>query len=214
MSAVMDALYVGQSVFLVVRDPHARENVWCREFASESTYAYQIAYHDLNESGFEIMSITGDGRVALSFLFPGVPIQMCHFHQKQIIVQCVTQNPQLEAGQEILALIDTLTYTDEATFINAFHTWCKKWGHFLNERTVNPDTGRKQYTHRKLRRARSSINNHLPLLFTYLKYPELNIPNTTNSLDGSFSKVKTARRVHTGLRHERLIKLMLSLLRK
>ena len=210
----MDATYSSNSVFVVVRDPNEKENVWCREFLSESTYAYQVAYAELLEKGFTITGITGDGRVALPFLFPGVPIQMCHFHQKQIVVQCTTLNPTLATGQEVLDLINTLTYTDEETFTEAFNTWCKKWHDFLNEKTTNPNTNRKQFTHRKLRRARSSIKRHLPFLFTYLKYPELNMPNTTNSLDGSFAKVKTARRVHTGLRYDRSVKLMLSLLQK
>lgn len=214
MCAVMDATYAGDAVFLVVRDSHRSENVWCQEFVTESTYAYQVAYHELIDGGFEIISITGDGRVALPFLFPGIPVQMCHFHQKQIIIQCTTLNPKLEAGQEILALVNTLTYTDEATFAKALSLWCTKWFTFLNEKTTNPDTGKEYYTHRKLRRARSSLKMHLSILFTYLRYPELNIPNTTNSLDGSFAKVKTARRVHTGLRRARLLKVLLSLIQK
>jgi hypothetical protein len=214
MCAVMDATRVGESVFLVVRDSHQRENVWCRLFSSETTAAYQIAYQELVEQGFEIVSITGDGRVALSYLFPGIPIQMCHFHQKQIIVQCTTLNPKLVCGQEILALVNTLTTTDEPTFTKAFRAWCDTWHDFLNEKTINPDTGRTQYTHRNLRRARTSLKTHLPVLFTYQKYPDLHIPNTTNSLEGSFAKVKTAVRVHTGLRRRRLVKLVRSLIQK
>lgn len=214
MNAVMDATYTGDSVFVVVRDERAKENVWCKEFSTESPYAYQIAYKELIKQGFNIASITGDGRVALQYLFPDTPVQMCHFHQKQIIIQCVTLNPKLEAGKEILALIETLSTTNEETFTKAFNAWCLKWHDFLNERTVSPETGRKPYTHRKLRRARTSITTHLPFLFTYLKFSELNIPNTSNSLEGTFAKVKTARRVHSGLRRARLVKLLLSLLRK
>ena len=209
----MDATYAGDKVFVVVRDPVRKENIWCKTYSSESTYAYQEAYRELTEQGFLITGITGDGRVAVPFLFP-VPIQMCHFHQKQIIVTCTTKNPKLPAGREILDLINTLTTTDEETFTRRFNEWCAKWDSFLKEKTLNPETGRSQYTHRKLRRARTSIKTHLPYLFTYQKYPELNMPNTTNSLDGSFGKVKTARRVHTGLKPHRQMKLLLSLLRK
>lgn len=35
-----------------------------------------------------------------------------------------------------------------------------------------------------------SLKINLPFLFTYLKYSELNIPNTTNFLDGSVSQLK------------------------
>ena len=45
-------------------------------------------------------------------------------------------------------------------------------------------------------------------------HPELNIPNTTNSLDGSFKKVKNAIAVHSGLTQERKLKLVMSLIMK
>ncbi|HSW62829.1 MAG TPA: hypothetical protein VLH56_05930 [Dissulfurispiraceae bacterium] len=42
----------------------------------------------------------------------------------------------------------------------------------------------------------------LPSLFTYQKHPELNIPNTTNSLDGLFAHLKDLLRVHRGLKKD------------
>jgi len=98
----------------------------------------------------------------------------------------VTNNPKLEAGKEILELIKTLPKTNEVDFTKNFNIWCDKWKDFLNEKTFNPETKKSPYTHKKLRQARGSIKKYLPHLFTYKKYPELNIPNTTNSLDGFF----------------------------
>jgi hypothetical protein len=40
---------------------------------------------------------------------------------------------------------------------------------------------------------------NLPYLFTYQKYSELNIPNTTNFLDGCFAYLKELVRVHRGI---------------
>jgi hypothetical protein len=40
----------------------------------------------------------------------------------------------------------------------------------------------------------------LPHLFTYLRYPDLFIPNTTNSLEGMFTHIKKHLRLHGGLR--------------
>jgi hypothetical protein len=54
------------------------------------------------------------------------------------------------------------------------------------------------YTHKRLRSAYRSLRLNLPYLFTYKKYPELNIPNTTNSLDGCFAYLKELLRVHRG----------------
>ena len=59
-------------------------------------------------------------------------------------------------------------------------------------------TGRWHYTHKRLRSAYRSLRLNLPYLFTYQKYPELNIPNTTNSLDGCFAYLKELVRVHRG----------------
>ena len=50
-------------------------------------------------------------------------------------------------------------------------------------------------------------------LFTFQDYPDLRIPNTTHSLDGSFKKLKLALGVHAGLSHARKLKLLKSLLR-
>ena len=54
---------------------------------------------------------------------------------------------------------------------------------------------------------------HIDHLFTFQDHPMLNIPNTTNALDGSFKKAKLALGIHSGLSPEHKQKLVLSLLR-
>lgn len=213
MVAVIDATKVGWVWTLVVRDPHAKENVYAREVSSETTFAYQEAHARLTRQGFSFSAIVSDGRfVAVPWLFPGIPVQMCHFHQEQIVIRYLTQNPKLEAGVELLALIKTLPRADGSSFTDSFMLWCSKWHSFLQEKTIEPETNQGHWTHRRLRQARDSISTHLPYLFTYQKYPELKIPNTTNSLDGVFKKAKIAIGVHAGLTHARQIKLVMSLL--
>lgn len=213
MVAVIDATKVGEVWTLVVRDPNASENVYAREVPSETTFAYQEAYTDLTLQGFSFSAIVSDGRfVAVPWLSPGIPVQMCHFHQEQIVVRYLTQHPKLEAGRELLSLVKTLARIDERSFRQAFSDWCTRWNTFLQEKTIDPDTQRWHWTHKRLRQARDSITAHLPYLFTYQKYPELNIPNTTNSLDGVFKKVKVAIGVHAGLTHARQMKLVIALL--
>lgn len=211
--AIIDATKVGHSWMLAVRDPIAQETVYLKEIPLETTFAYQEAYQDLIERGFVIVAIVCDGRfVASQWLFPGIPLQMCHFHQLQIVIRYLTLHPKLEAGVQLLDLVRTLPRTDEASFTDAFKLWCRVWHDFLQEKTVDGTTGRSSWTHRRLRQARDSIAHHLPFLFTYLKYPKLNIPNTTNSLDGSLKKAKVALAVHSGLTHRRQIKLVQSIL--
>ncbi len=137
---------------------------------------------------------------------------MCHFHQEQIVIRYLTLHPKLEAGIELLDLVRTLPRTDEASFTDAFKHWQRTWHDFLQEKTKDEETGRWHRTHKRLRQARDSISTHLPYLFTYQRYPELNIPNTTNTLDGKFKKAKMAIGVHAGRTLARQVKLALSIL--
>jgi hypothetical protein len=215
MVALIDATRVGHSWLLAVRDPAAKEMVYLKEISGETTYAYQEAHRELTTQGFSCSAIVSDGRfVAVPWLFPGIPVQMCHFHQEQIVIRYLTLNPKLPAGVELFALVKTLPRTDEASFTDAFTLWCHTWHTFLQEKTVDESTGAWHWTHKRLRQARDSVREHLPFLFTYQKYPGLHIPNTTNSLDGSFRQAKVARALHAGLAHKRQIKLMMAILMK
>ena len=213
MVAVMDATKVGPSWILAVRDPNKKKTIYAQEVSSETTFAYQVAYEKITTNGYVLSAIVSDGRfVASQWLFPGIPIQMCHYHQLQIVIGYLTLNPKLTAGIELLHLARTITHNDEASFTDAFKLWCRTYHDFLQEKTFNLETDRWHWTHKRLRQARDSIAAHLPYLFTFQKYPELHIPNTTNSLDGKFKKAKIALAVHSGLNHAQQIKLVLSIL--
>ena len=83
-------------------------------------------------------------------------------------------------------------------FITAFDKWCDKWKEFLNERTLLI-SGKTTYTHRRLITARRSIKTHLTWLYTYEEHPDIQIPNTTNLLEGFNSQLKRALHNHNGL---------------
>lgn len=51
-----------------------------------------------------------------------------------------------------------------------------------------------------LSEARRSVKTHLKWLYTYEEYPELEIPNTTNLLEGFNSQLKRALRNHNGMK--------------
>lgn len=188
--------------YLIYRIPELKKNVYFASIMYESIFEYQRGRIKVQKLGFTIRAITLDGRPGVRNLFSDIPVQMCHFHQKKIIQRHLTMNPKLEAGIELKAISDTLTYTNEKEFTAGFTVWRDKWEAFLKERTTNPITGRWCYTHKRVRSARHSLKNNIPYLFTYLKYPELNIPNTTNSLDGSFSWLKQKLGIHRGYTDE------------
>lgn len=138
---------------------------------------------------------------------------MCHFHQKQIIRRYLTNQPKLEASIELKGITRTLINTNEKEFTKQLNNWHSKWKDFLKEKTINSETNRWCYTHKRLRSAYRSLKTNLPYLFTYQKYPELNIPNTTNSLDGFFNTLKSKLNVHRGLNRQRAKKVIVELLK-
>ncbi|MCX6113338.1 MAG: hypothetical protein NTY22_08705 [Proteobacteria bacterium] len=185
--------------FLIYRIPELKKNVYFASIDYESIYEYQKGRVKVQKLGFKIRAITLDGRPGVRNLFSDVPVQMCHFHQKQIVRRYITGNPKLPAGVELKAIVDTLTYATEEVFTEKFNVWCDRWEDFLKERTTDLVTGKWSYTHKKIRAAKRSIKSNLPHLFTYLNYPKLKIPNTTNSLDGSFSFLKEKTNIHRGI---------------
>lgn len=198
---VADCTFFGRAYgFIVFRALEIKKNVYVQSLMYESVAEYQRGRMAIQKQGFKFKAIVLDGRPGVRNLFSDVPTQMCHFHQKQIIQRYLTLRPRLEAGIELKAIVNTLTEISEKEFTEKFIAWCAKWDSFLKERTVNPVTKRWSYTHKRIRSARHSLKNNLPYLFTYLRYPELNIPNTTNSLEGSFSHLKEKVGIHRGSR--------------
>ena len=140
--------------------------------------------------------------------FPKLAIQLCQFHQVQIVTRYLSKRPKLFAGIELRNLTLTLSKTDRKTFTEKLQKWHEKWGDFLKEKTINPNSKRWSYTHRRIRSAYRSLNTHLPWLFTYLDFPKLKIPNTTNSCDGSFAHWKNKLKIHRGLSPNRKRKML------
>lgn len=196
---IADVTFFGRSTAIcVMRAPHLKKNLYVREVQAESVDVYRQGRIELERQGYTIRAIVLDGRPGVRQIFSDIPVQMCHFHQKQIITRYLTNNPKLQASIELKKIVTILCETNDIIFTSALETWCTKWSSFLKERTTDPITGRWHHTHKRLRSAYRSLRLNLPYLFTYQKYPELNIPNTTNSLDGCFAYLKELVRVHRG----------------
>jgi len=211
---VMDTTYFGK-VFgvMVFRCPHRKKNLLWKFLPYETIAEYIAGVQELQQQGWRVIGIACDARKGLVQAFPEIPVQMCQFHQVMIVLRYITRKPKLEAGKELKALVLLLTQTDEASFRHWLRLWHNEWKEFLNEKTVDAMTKRWHFTHKRLRSAYRSLETNLPWLFTYQRYPHLNIPNTTNSLEGSFTHIKAKISVHSGLRIDRKQKLIQELLR-
>jgi hypothetical protein len=198
----------------VVRSPHLKKNLLWLETDKENAEIYRFAKETLEFIGFVITGVVLDGKRGIRGVFEGIPVQMCHFHQQAIITRKLTNRPKLTAGIELKLLSRKLCKSKKGDFIRLLSDWHNRWEDFIKERTVNVDTGRWHYTHKRLRSAYFSLKNNLPYLFTYQDYPALKLPNTTNSLEGSFAHLKELVLLHRGLSKSLKRKMMDEILAK
>lgn len=204
----MDTTYFRRGFgVMVFRDAYEKKDLYRTYVKYETLHLYKQGIRLLKLKGWNIKAIVCDGRRGLFKAFPGCPVQMCHFHQQMIIRRYLTQNPRSEANIELRELSLTLTSIDKESWQYALELWYQKWKNYLKEKTTDPVTGKWHYTHRRLRSAYRSLKTNTSYLFTYQDYPDLHIPNTTNSLDGSFTDLKSKLRNHSGIKDEMKIKL-------
>lgn len=214
---IVDTTFWGRHYGVCVfRSAELKRNIWWNEVTGERMIHYQYGKQILEEKGWTIKAVVIDGRRGFLSVFKGIPVQMCQFHQIKQVTKYLTRRPKTEAGKELRTLVLTLTKTDEATFTTALTAWHAKYGEFIDQKTEDSFTNGKTkwyYTHKNVRSAYRSLKTNLPHLFTYQKYPDLHIPNTTNSLDGFFSALKNKLAAHRGLRQDRRYKVISDILR-
>lgn len=196
------------------RSWNLKRNIWWNEVSSEKVAHYYYGRKILEERGWIFVAAVVDGRRGLASVFKDIPVQICHFHQMKTVTKYLTRRPETEAGQSLRALMLTLPTSNEKDFTKQLHDWYKKWKDFINEKTAVVGTKHWYYTHRKVWSAYRSLETNLSFLFTYQKHPALNIPNTTNTIDGYFASVKKKVAAHHGLRKDRRYKVISELLNK
>jgi len=191
---------------MLFKDAISGENLQKFYVKHETNVLYFQGIEELKRRGFSIVAIVCDGRKGLIQSFPDIPVQICQFHQSAIVRRYLTKKPKMQAAKELMKVVDLMSQTDKESFVGALELWFEKWEAFLNERSINPLTNKSFYTHKKLRSAYRSLKNNLPWLFTWYDYFDLNIPNTTNAIDGHFADLKNKLRNHNGLSKVRKMK--------
>lgn len=206
INLVADATFFGRTDGVLVLRAN-QLNVYWRFIQSETVAQMSHAIDFLKTNGYRLKSVTLDGKRGMINLFkqryPAIPIQMCQFHQVQIIRRYTTNNPKTDCGKALKAIMACLTDCEQSVFQSLVSTLQEQYDTFLSERNDNG-----QYKHRQLRSAFRSLNTNMPYLFTYKNHPDLNIPNTTNSCDGSFAHWKQKLKIHRGLRRHRRNKMI------
>lgn len=197
---LLDVTYFGRNrgVF-VAMDVDTGVVIYRKYVRHECLKDYAECVSHLEKQGYIVKGMVIDGMRGLFRHFSDYQVQMCQFHQCAIIRRYLTLNPKLEAGRELSAMMKTLSCSSEEEFIERLTGWETKWADFLNERNVNPETGKSHYIHKKLRSARRSLKTNMPYLFVYLKIDNNGLPNTNNKLEGKFSDLKKNLNNHSGM---------------
>jgi hypothetical protein len=206
---IADTTFFGRTWGVCVfRAPHLKQNIWWTDVHKEVMATYHYGRKILEEREWVFEAVVVDGRRGMLKVFEGMPIQVCQFHQMRTVTKYLTKKPKTPEGQALRAIMLTLTKSTEDTFTQLLAGWKKQYPYVLTDKTYILGTNRWYYTHKKTRSAYLSMERNLPYLFTYLRYPALNIPNTTNSLDGSFTHLKDKMHIHHGLRQDRRYKMI------
>lgn len=206
INLILDATFFSRTDGLLVFRANKINLFWCN-ITSETIAKIDECLSILDSADYKFKSFTIDGRRGVIKLlqarYPNIPVQLCQFHQTQIIRRYTTNQPKTTCGQELKELMSYITKYNQEEFESVFSKLQLKYQKFLKERNDN-----NQFVHRRLRSAFRSLKTNLPYLFTYKNYPELNIPNTTNSCDGSFAHWKQKLKIHRGLKKHRRNKMI------
>jgi hypothetical protein len=206
VALTFDATFFGRGYGLMVYRAEGR-NIFWQEITTETVAGMRGGLCHLIDQGWQFSSVTIDGRQGvislLKSVLPEVPLQLCLFHQKATIRRYLTTRPKTRCGQELQNLVAHLQYIDRPTCAQSLEILWQTYGDFLRERN---DAGR--FVHRALRSALRSLKSNLPYLYTWQDHPNLRLPTTTNSCDGSFAHWKAKVKIHRGLRHDRRSKMI------
>ena len=209
----IDTMFYGREFGVTVfRGLISKKNLLWYFSETESLDLVAYGINKLIEQKLTILMIVCDGKnLHLSSYFPDIPLQMCQFHQMAIIKRYLTSNPKLIASQQLKQIAELLPTLTEKRFNTLLNAWYLRWSPFLKERTLVPGTKHWFYTHKRTRSAYRSLKTNLPFLFTYQRLSKqyhLKLPNTNNSLEGSFAHLKDKVRLHRGLKTKRKMKLI------
>lgn len=187
---------------MVFRSYDLKKNLLWKEVKWETLQAYKDGITYLQDAWWTIKAIVCDGKKWLLWL--DMPVQMCVFHQKQIMKRYITQRPKLEANKELQDISSLIWSIRKTTIQEWVDDRYRRYKVFLWEKN---DGG--NYVHTRTRKAYRSLNHNLPYLYTFSDYEWIiDIPKTTNSIESVFSHMKQKVWLHRWLRKDRKLKLI------
>jgi len=200
---MMDTTYFGRDFGVMVFKNTDGLHLYWRYVKYETIAGYVDGINYIKAQGVAIKGIVCDGRKGLLKALADYPIQMCQFHQIAIVTRYITRKPRVQASVELKGIMRLLPQTDKESFLGLLDEWYRRWRNYIDERAVDPETGKSRYIHKQLRSAYMSLENNKQFLFTWYDNKGLGLPNTNNQLEGTFTDLKNKLRNHNGLSRER-----------
>ncbi len=206
---VIDGLYLESRNHCVLIGKTPRSVVFWM-FAERETYGSWLLFcRQIHAPRVVVCDGQRGMRVALRDAWPHTRVQRCVVHVFQLATARLTQRPKTNAGQALRILVHQLfgirTRRQKRRWIRAYRRWRKRYDHFLKERTVGEQPGKRRtwwYTHKRIRSVRTLLDNALPDLFTYIGHQE--IPRTTNHVEGGInSRLSELLHRHRGISLEK-----------
>jgi transposase-like protein len=193
---------------VLYRDANIKMTVLYRLTDGEHFEELKEDLRNILSTGIEIESVTCDGSPnilkAVREVCEGTILQRCTVHIAMEIETWLTRNPKTEPARELLGMVRTInrveTNEQAQAWIKTFVDWYEKHHAFINEKTVDEETGRWWFTHKMLRRSTSHIQRALPDMFNYTLHEK--VPKSSNSIESFFGHLKDNLRVHRGLSRE------------
>lgn len=144
----------------------------------------------------------------------GIAVQYCQFHQVAIVRRYLTNNPRLEPNKQLKLISLSLKSSTKLEFKYSLDRWYQTNNAWLNERELNPETGRPRYSHQRTRSAYHSSIRNMDNLFAFEEHPNLNIPKTNNRIEGYFSNLKRSLNTHRSLSKRLKTKMIFNFIRE
>ncbi|WP_439328535.1 IS256 family transposase, variant Zn-binding type, partial [Lonepinella sp. BR2357] len=188
LNLIIDTTFFGRKFgVMVFMDSHTKKVIYHQIVKTEKAIYYAVAINRLREKGHIIQSITCDGKRGLLKDIFDTPIQLCQFHQVAIVTRKLTRKPKSKAGIALKELVARLKSSLKNEFYRELHHWYLNYKDYIDERSEYPnEKGHYLFKHRKLRSAYTSLLRNQDYLFTFEKYPELNMDKTTNRIENLF----------------------------
>lgn len=198
---LMDASYWGASFgVLAFKDAYRGKVLWRKFLTKKETIAdYLEGVEWLEEHEFKIRGLVCDGLRGLAQALSRYKVQYCQFHQVKTVKKHLTSNPKTPAGIELRSISLLLCRADKESFEGALDDWYSRWGEYIKERSFDGATGKRFYTHKRVRSAYFSLKRNMRWMWTFYDFPDAYLPNTNNGIEALFTDLKSKLRVHNGL---------------